>query len=60
MENKKRSIIANTIHQEKPLTFEVSHHIAAQVDNKIIHTGIKESAEHQMGCKKKKFRLESS
>lgn len=41
MENKEGSIIANTIHQEKSLTFEVSHHFAPQVDNKIINTEIK-------------------
>lgn len=46
MENKKENIIANTIHQEKSLTFEVSHHIAAQADNKMIYIEIKESAEH--------------
>lgn len=46
MENNKGSIIANTIHQEKSLTFGVSHHIAAQIDNKIINTEIKESSEH--------------
>lgn len=46
MENRKGSIIANAIHQEQSLTFEVSHHIAAQVDNRMINTEIKESAEH--------------
>lgn len=46
MKKRKGSIIANAIHQKKSLTFEVCHHTAAQVDNRMINTEIKESAEH--------------
>lgn len=46
MENRKESIIANTVHQEKAQTLEISHLIAAQFDNGMINTETKESAEH--------------
>lgn len=46
MEIRKGSIIAKTVHQEKSQALEISHLIAAQVDNAMINMETKESAEH--------------
>lgn len=46
MENRKASIIANTVHQEKSQILVISCLIAAQADNGAINLEAKESAEH--------------
>lgn len=59
MENRKGSIIANTVHQEKAQTLEISHLIAAQFDNGMINMETKVQS-IRLGMQKKIFRLKSS
>lgn len=46
MENRKGSIIANTVHQEKSQILVISSLMAAQADNGMINMKAKENAEH--------------